>query len=797
MLKNYLLTGIRNLRKQFSYSLINIAGLAFGLATCILLVAWIVHEVSYDTFHKNARRIYRSSLEYSFGGQTSRTAVSPTALLPALLSIPEVETGVRLYNPSAWNPYIIQKGDELFQESRFFVADSTFFEVFSFRLLRGDPQRALARPYSLILTEGTAKKYFESEDPVGKTLLVNNSREYTITGIVEDAPDNSILQFDFIGSFSSLRAAQSPPIWWSANYQTFALLHPNADPNTVAEKTNQIVLEALGQELQGDGDYVRYNFTKLTDIHLRSTSDGEPYVVSDIKYVYIFSAVALLILLIACINYVNLATARAAQRAREVGIRKVVGAFRKQLFMQFIGESFIVTLLSFAVAWGIAQVMLPFFNELSGKEFSYAFFMQPEFWGTSVLGLLLIAFLAGAYPALAITSFKPVVVLKGNFQTSGRGIWLRKGLVVFQFAVSVVLIAGTLIILRQLDFIQERKLGYDREASIVLPLDEGTNKIFEAFKTDLVRKGHALFVARGTESPVNIQGGYSIRMSDANAQGMVINGLLVDEEYLPAMGMELVHGRNFTREDRDRVTREKEYTFILNESAVRALMLDPAEAVGRHAEVGGRKGEIIGILKDFHFASLHKSIGPLVLFPEEAQFAKVFVRLPNGNVAEHLAGVRDVYAALVDHRPFDYEFVDQEFQTLYANEERLGGVFVVFATLAIIIACLGLLGLVAFSASQKTKEIGIRKVMGATASSIVLLITRDFARLVIVAIFIGAPVAWWLMSGWLESFAYRTEVGLYPLVAASCACLTIALASAGYQAIKAAFVNPAQTLRNE
>lgn len=797
MFKNYFLTGLRNLRKQFFYSLINVAGLAMGLATCILLVSWIVHELSYDAFHTKGERIYRSSMEFSFGGQTSRTAVSPTALLPALLSLPEVETGVRVFHASSWNPYIVRTDDGIYHENNFLLADSTFFQVFSFNLVSGDAARALSKPYSVVVTESTARKYFGNENPIGKTLLVNNGREYTVTGVVEDVPDNSIFKFDFVGSFSSLRAAQQPPIWWSANYQTFALLHPSADVAAVREKLNEIVTEALRTELQGEGDYVVYNFTNLRDIYLRSDFSNEPFTLGDIKYVYIVSAVAMLILLVACINYINLATARATERAKEISIRKVVGAYRKQLFFQFICESLIITFLAFGVAALISQAALPFFNSLSGKNFSVSFYINPVFLGSSLIALLIITFLAGAYPALSITSFKPVSVLKGSFKTSGKGIWLRKTLVIFQFSVSVILIASTVVILQQLQYIQDKKLGYDRESSIVLPLDGPTNAVFESLKTELVRKGHAVHVGRGTESPVNIQAGYSIRRSEENGKGVLVTGLLVDEEYIPAMGIEVLYGKNFTRHDRERIKNDTAYTFILNETAARTLLLNPEEAVGSRVEMGERRGEIIGIVKDFHFSSLHQPIAPLAIFPEEWQFSKVFVRLPAGDKTQHLAGVRDVYTSLVNHRPFDYEFVDAQFQNLYTNEQRMSGVFIVFATLAIIIACMGLLGLVAFSAAQRTKEIGVRKVLGATTSSIILLITRDFTLLVIAAVGAGTPVAWWLMSEWLASFTYRVDLGFYPLAMAAAICLVIALASAGFQAVKAALLNPATTLRNE
>jgi putative ABC transport system permease protein len=777
--------------------MINISGLALGLATCLLLVMWIRHELSYDRFHTNASRIYRVSMEYSFGGLVAKPSVSPNALLPALLTLPETETGVRLYNPSQQTPYIVRYGTTMFEEDRFYFADSTFFDVFTFELVTGNVKTALSQPYSVILSERMASKYFGNENPVGKTLFVNNSRDYKVTGVIRNAPSNSLIQFDFIGSFNSIPAGREEPTWWSANYQTFLLIHPNAEVAAVYEKINAIVKEAVGAEYTGSNDYVRYNFLPLTDIYLRSPYE-EFEVVGDIKHVYIFTGVTFLILLIACINYINLATARAAGRGKEVGIRKVSGALRKQLFSQFIGESFIITAIAFGLALFLAHGLLPFFNQLTGKSFTYGSLWDPSFIIIALLGLLLVAFAAGAYPALALTAFNPVQVLKGNFKTSGRGIWLRKALVVFQFGISVMLITATLIVVKQLDFIRNKKLGFDRENTIILPLDPKTEELFESLKAELKRNDAARFVGRGSESPANILAGYAINTPDREGPGIITKGLLADEEYLPALGMELVAGRNFTREDVDRLSRDTIYTFILNEAALEALFIPVDDAVGSKVSLHGRQGEIIGVVKDFHFSSLHTPIGPLVIFPQKEQFDKIFVKLPAGDVSKRVAAIRETYTDIFSHRPFEYEFLDQHYASLYKAEERMGKVATVFAAFAIIIACLGLFGLVAFSAEQKKKEIGIRKVLGATASGIVMLITRDFSKLVIMAIAIGLPVAYWLISDyWLSEFAYKVTIGIWPFLIAAVICLFIAFATTAYQAVRASLLDPAETLRSE
>jgi putative ABC transport system permease protein len=796
MLKSYLLIGFRNLQKHLSYSIINIVGLSLGLTTCLLLYIWINHELSYDQFHSKADQIYRGSMEYSFGGQIAKTSVSPTALLPALLTFPEIEAGVRIANPAGWNTFIVRHEDNLFQEDHFYFADSSFFKVFDFNLIKGNADKALNEPYSVIVTENAARKYFGSADPIGKVLQVN-SREYTVTGLLQNIPDNSFLKFDLLASFNSLNAGRSEPIWWSANYQTFITLHKSASIAGLEEKINTLVKKELANELTGEGDYVKYNFIPLVDIHLRSGIESEFEVVGDIQYIYIFSAIALLVLIIAGTNYVNLATARAADRAKEVGLRKVVGAAQKQLFFQFIGESILLTMLSFIFGLLLAYTLLPLFNDLTGKNFDLSIFLQPSFILISLLVMVFIAFLAGAYPAFVMTSFRPSSVLKGNFKFSGKGIWLRKTLVVFQFGISIVLIVGTIVILQQLNFIQTKKLGYDKENTIILPLDKKTEEAYQSLRTELTRSGVASHVARGNESPVQVKGGYGIKTAESPDRGIIVTGLPVDENYIPALGLTLIAGRNFNKTDLDLVERDTLYGFIVNESALAALYIEKDKAVGTKVEVSPRKGEIIGVVSDFHFSSLHQNIGPLVMFPESNQFSKIFIKLAPGNTEETLLKAKSIYTGIITHRPFEYQFLDQQYEALYTAEHRMGTVFSVFATLAIVIACLGLLGLVSFSAAQKTKEIGIRKVLGATSSSIMVLITQDYVKLIILAIVLSTPAAYWIMNQWLHDFAYKVEIGFQPLAAAAFISVLIALIAASYQVIKASLLNPVETLRNE
>jgi putative ABC transport system permease protein len=795
MIGNYLLIALRNLRKHFSYSLINIAGLGLGLATCLLLSLWIRHELSYDTFHTKLDRTYRVAMEYSFGGQTKKVSQSPTIVLPTLQKeFAEIETGTRFFNSSAFRPFVVRKESTMFEESGFFYGDSTFFDVFDFKVLKGNPRKALAAPYSVVITETMAKKYFGNTDPIGQTLFVNNRQDYTVTGVVEDIPSNSMIRFDFIGSFSSISAAKEL-IWWSANYQTYVVLSPTANVADVEDKFNVIVKNALSSEVSNSGDYVKYNFWAFKDIYLRSDI-AEPLLTGSIDYVYIFSAIAMLILVIACINYVNLATAKAADRAKEVGVRKVVGAVRGQLITQFIGESVVITAIAFFLALFLSSAGLALFNSLTGKQFTQTMVFEPGFLLLSLFVLAAIALLSGLYPALVITGFKPVNILKGNFRTSGKGVWLRKSLVIFQFTISIILVIGTAVIMKQVGYIQDKKLGYDKDNVVMLPLDRKTNEVFSQLRTELLRNGNILHVGRATESPVRINAGYSVNMPGSD-RGMLTAAAPVDEGYVPSVGIEIILGRNFTESDFEKLKKDTVAGFILNETAIHELMIAPDQAVGMTIKMNGRNGPIVGVMKDFHFASLHEKIKPLIFFTE-LDYNYYFARFAPENREAALADLKAACASLTPHRPFEHRFLDDSYQALYENEQKMGSVSSAFAALAIIIACLGLLGLVAFAAAQKSKEIGIRKVMGATAPGIVMLITKDFAILVTAAIVIGIPLSWYLMTNyWLVNFEYHTDIGVWPFVFAALGCLLVSFGTASYQAIKASMVNPAQTLRNE
>lgn len=793
MIKNYLLIAIRSLKKQMAYSSINIFGLALGLAATLLITLWISDELSYDRFHENGKNIYRVSVEFRSGEMSNRSNVSPAVLLPSMLKdVPELESGVRLFNPSSFRPMTIAYQDNVFQETQVLFADSSFFKIFSFKLLQGDPDKVLAQANSIVLTEKAAKKYFGKEDPINKTLLINAAREYLVTGIVENAPANSHIQFEFLASFHTLQAAAETS-WGSANYQTYVLAHQGSAQRDIETKIADVFQSLTAPFAASAGFSVSPILVPLYDMYLNS--DVDTY--SDMRYVYIFSAIALLILIIACINYVNLATARAAARAKEVGVRKVMGAFRNQLIGQFLSESVLITLTATLLALLAVQFLLPIFNTVTGKLFVTSDILSVKFLGASLAVLVIVSLFAGLYPAFIISKFNPAKVLKGNFKSSSEGVVLRKALVIFQFVISAVLIVSTVVVIQQLDFIQNKKLGYDKENIIRVPYDAKTNEIYSGLYAELTRQNFVNEVARAGESPVTIRGGYTLIM-DGMAEGnnLPVTGLAADVPYTSLFNMDMLAGRAFTNTDFELANNELKFSFIVNESTVNALLLNKEDIIGTRVSLNGREGEIVGVVADFHFASMHSKINPLVIFPQN-DFNYLFIKLQTTELNTALAQLKNIWKELLPHRPFEYNFIDEQFQSLYQKEMRISQLFSAFAVLAIIIACLGLFGLISYSATQRAKEIGVRKVLGAKVSDIVLLLTRDYSRQVIIALIIGLPIAYWLMFQWLSDFSYRIELGAGPLLFASIIAISLTFVTIGSQAWKAAMADPASTLRDE
>lgn len=796
MIKNYFKIAWRSLWKNKTASLINIAGLSIGLTCCLLMVLYMQHELSYDKFQLKGDRIARVIMEYSFSGSpVTKGNFTSTKVFPSFKqNFPEVEDGVRMSDPDR----LVKYSGKIFMEKKFLYADSTFFHVFSFPLLKGDPARVLKAPNMLVISSSTAKKYFGNEDPVGKTLEIGSTQvKYLITGVAKDCPSNSQIKFDFLASFSSLNAEQRDT-YYNANYTTFLLLKNRGSIASLQQKIGPFMKREMNAI---EGAYVNYELEPYTRVHLYSPYDGFE-ANSNITYIYIIAGIALLVLIIACFTYINLSTARSVERAKEVGIRKVAGAFRSQIFWQFIIESFIITVVALLLSFLLIGLLLPSFNQLTDKSLQFATVVQPVILAAALLIALVIAVLAGSYPALILSKFQPVKVLKGSFKNTASGNWLRQSLIVFQFVISVFLVTATIVISGQMHFIRNKKLGYERDHVIVMEIDQKIIDKIDLFKTELKSSGNVLSVSKAHNSPVTIAGGYSMSGTEhISGQQLNTRGNPIDEEYIKANGLQLIAGTDLSKQDVLDASHDENdqnyFHFIINEKAAMTLGWKPQEAVGKKMFLGDdRPGEVKGVVKDFNFASLHNPIEPLVMFPG-GWGNTLIVKLSGNNLAQTIAFIESKWKALVTHRPFAYRFMDDDYNKLYNSELRTAKVFNIFSSIAILLACLGLFGLSAYAARQRIKEIGIRKVLGASAGSITLLLSKSFIKLVLTAFVLAAPLAWIAMSRWLQNFAYRIDISWWMFALAGVLALAIALITVSLQAIKAALANPVKSLRTE
>jgi len=804
MIRNWLLTALRGLRKSKTAAAINILGLTVGLSSCLLILLFIRNELSYDDFEVRGNRIARVIMEYRFdgGGDMQRGNFTSTKVAPTFKrTFPEVESAVRMF----MDEYTVRSGEKLLNEKRFMYADSSFFDVFSFSLLRGDVHTALNGPRKVILTETTARRYFGDADPLGRMIRVGtDTTGYLITGIMRDVPDNSQFKFDFLASFSSLFANQEET-YWDANYGTFLLLRSPADLATLQPK----VTAFMKKEMQGQGATVNFLLEPFMRIHLYSPYIGwEP--TTSIVYIYILAGVALLILVIACSTYINLSTARSVDRAREVGVRKVIGAGRGQLFWQFIGESLVLTLVAVVLSLAVVAGMLPAFNRLTDRSLPLSGVFNLSFLGLALGVAFVVSLLAGAYPALVLSRFHPVKVLKGAFKNSRSGAGLRQLLIVFQFVISVFLIVSTFIMQRQLAYIRHRDLGYDREHVVELPMERPMLANIDYIKTQLLANPDVLRVSHCASSPVSIYGGYNMRSAAMPAsQQLAVFGDPVDPDFVPTVGLRMVAGENITEQDM-RDAHPEEYSaggpthpaepvfrFLLNETAARELGWTPQEAIGKRMYMDdSRPGYVKGVVKDFNFQSLHNPIKGLVLFPQ-MRAQRLLVRVSGEHLTSTLAFLAAKFRELEPEIPYSAHFLDEDYNRIYAGELRLGTVMNLFSAIAIVLACLGLFGLSSYAAKQRVKEIGIRKVLGAPLGHLALLLSGSFVRLALVAIVIAFPIAWWAMHRWLADFAYRTAIGWWVFVVAGFLVMGITLATVSIQAVRTAMLNPVKNLKVE
>ena len=794
MLKNYIKIAWRNLKKNKLYSFVNIVGLTIGITSCILIGLYIGHEWSYDRFHSNADRIVRITSEYSNGGTVESFAQTGTKVGPQFKrTFPSVEAFARTFKFAR----VISYHNKVFDEKNFLFADSDFFRIFSFRMIEGNPAIALNAPHQLVISESTAKKYFGKEDPVGKILFVANSDNYVVTGVVQDAPANSQIKFDFIGSFTSLDASKYEE-WGTANYITYLLLKRK---DQILQLQNQITAYMNNPQVRKEtgatgSDYHTYHLEPLKKVHLYSSLNGfEPN--GNITYIYILGAIAVLILVIACANYTNLATAQSAGRGGEIGIRKVLGAGQGQLFAQHLGESVLLSFIAMLLAVGLSIVLLPVFNHLADKSFTPAFFFRPITLLSLLLLGLIASVLAGFYPAFVLSNAKLAGILKAGFSFSASGGGLRKTLIVLQFMISVFLIISTIIIMQQLSYIQHKKLGFDKDHIVVLPVDYKMHNDFDAIKKAIRRNPHVLAVAGSEQNPTLVEWGDDIEVDNgAEHKSLPVNCIPADLDFVKTLGMQIIAGTDFIPADMHPVDTSIKNTFIINESAAKAIGWKPEEAIGKTI-VKGLPGIVKGVVRDFHFSSMHQPIGPLMIFLDTSFTSQMFVKISGEDITPTLKYLKAVWTERVPYRPFEYHFLDEDYNALYKVEMRTSQLFGYFSTTAILLACLGLFALAAFTTVQRTKEIGIRKVLGASIFNIAGLLSFDFLRLVILAEVIAFPLAWWVMQRWLQDFAYRININWWVFAIAGLLAILIAMLTISFQAIRAALANPVNSLKSE
>lgn len=821
MLKNYFKIAFRNLFKNKVYSFINIFGLAIGIACCLLIGLYVQNEWSYDTFHSKSDRIYRAWTEETVeNGRVLLNTSTPIPLRPALEEyIPEVERSTYIY---AFNNLVEIPDNPDPQDEDILVVNNDFFDIFDFELLQGDRETMFDNPSSVILSEQTAERLFGSENPLQQTLSIRMGDEYqtfTVTGILEDAPSNSSLNYNILmpdEMLDQLVGERAYNSWFNVFGTTYVLLSESADPSTLDARFQSMMQTVLGEDLYNETQYT-VGLQPLTDIHLNPDFPPNIASVSDPAYSYILAAIALLILFIACVNFMTLSISKSASRAKEVGIRKTIGAIRQHLMYQFWGEAFMMTVLSIVVGVAFSELLLPLFNELSGT--ALVFNLSVETLGILAGLAILISLVAGIYPALILSGFKPVEVLKGRLNLSADKSFFRQSMVVLQFSLSIALIFGTITVQRQLNFIQNKNLGYQKDQVVVIesglsagpavPLGEVMQASYQ--RKNLLQNEIASIhgieaISAASYTPVQAGGWYRIGFRDNQDQQQNIHANVVDADFISTLGIEVIQGRDFSNENPS----DERRAMIVNQALV--------DYFGWENPIGQRlpgpefeDHEIIGVVENFHYESLHTSIEPLALaINAEMLFSGInnmsissspaprfSFKLNTTDLNSTMASIQNAWEKIAPGTPFNYTFIDQSLDAQYRQEQRLSEIVTTGSIFAIVIACLGLFGLASLMVIRRTKEIGVRKVLGATSSSIVLLVNKEFTKLVLIAFVIAVPVAWYLMSGWLENFAYRIDIGLGIIVLAGLSAMVVAWLTVSYQSIKATLVNPVESLRSE
>jgi putative ABC transport system permease protein len=811
MIKNYFKIAFRNLWKYKGFSAINILGLALGLACFIVIALYVTDELSYDRYNDKAERIYRINSDIRFGGTDLIMAVTSDAMGAALKKdYPQVEEFARFYASSGSK--LIKRGSEYINEARVAHADSTLFNVFTLPAISGDTKKALNEPNTVVITESTAKKYFNGvNEAMGKMVETdeNGSTLYKVTAVIKDVPRHSHFNFDFFFSMDNVDYGFGN--YLSHNFHTYLLLKPGTDYKAFSKNFTQYIdkyvmpmakqfmqVETMA-EFEKSGNRLQYSLIPVTDIHLKSARNVELSVNGNIQYVYIFSAVAIFILLIACINFMNLSTARSAGRAKEVGIRKVLGTEKKSLIGQFLAESTLMAFLSLLLAFGFVWLSLSWFNDIAGKEMQMTLLLKPQYVLFLLALPLVVGALAGMYPAFFLSSFQPISVLKGKINAGFKKSFLRSFLVVFQFWASIILIIGTIIIYRQLNYIETANIGFKKDQVLVVNSGGMSQEKRETFRNEIAKQSSVKSASFADFLPVSNSNrndntfSTEAVMTDKNGFNMQV--WRVDYNYIPTLGMEILSGRNFSQQ-----FGSDSNGLIINETT--AKLLGAGDAVGKKVYSSDGPGQppvaytVIGVVKNFNWESLRKNVGPLCMRLGAGSYSSAF-RIAATDVSGFVKNVESKFKAMAPGMPFSYSFLDESFDNMYREEQRVGKVALTFSLLAVIIACLGLFGLATYMAEQRTKEIGVRKVLGASVPNIVSMLSKDFLKLVLIAFVIAAPVAWWAMNEWLKDFAFRISIGWWIFIAAGLLAILIAVVTVSFQAIKAAIANPVKSLRTE
>jgi putative ABC transport system permease protein len=819
MFRNYFKVAFRSLIKQRVYSSINILGLSVGLASCLLIVMFVVDEFSYDEFHDNADRIYKIALERKYPNHATYYSIIPHSYADVIKSdFPEVEQVVRMGGP--FKNRIVTYKDERdeekkFEENSIMAADSNFFSVFSIKLIKGEAKNVLNTINDIVVTETTAHRYFGDAEPIGKILQLFG-QNFKVTGVCQDIPKNSHIQFDFLTKWNDeVLGGGRETNFISFSAHTYLLLRSGTRPTELESKFPKMVDTYASAQIERDlgkswedykkeGNGYRYFIQPLTSIHLDPTNiEAKIKPGGNINYVYFLISVALLIVIIACINFMNLATARSAERAREVGVRKTMGSERNQLISQFLIESILLSLIATVIALLLVQMALPYFNNLSAKN------LQLDFSIPILLGLLILGItagvMAGSYPAFVLSAFNPVLVMKGSFTSNGKGAWLRNGLVIFQFCISILLIVGTLVISDQMKFMQSKSLGYNKEQLLVVErafgLRNNGKDLTQTYIDELEREPE-IESAAGSFVIIGQEGDFfgTQFLPEGSTEILTTKTMGISDQFAQTIGFEFVEGKGYSKDTNDSLS------IILNETAVRTL--DLTDPIGKKLSRIQRTPNgnvtiaytIIGVIKDFNFQSLRDQITPLAIQSNESfggGAGFIYARVKSGELNNAVKKAEQKWKELVPGEPFKYKFLDETLKATYESEQRAGTLFAVFAGLAIIIACVGLFGLAAYAASLRTKEIGVRKVLGASVSTIVLLLSKDFTKLILIAFILAVPIGWYTMSQWLEGFAFRTSISIWTFILAGGAALVISWLTVSYQSIKAAIRNPVKSLRSE